>query len=186
MDGKPLRAAIGRIFVVSVITTLGLLLAISINAQTPPPVDDKQLVEFGNPEELKGITRIFIYSDLTAERHDELLKVLKRAELPLSIVASPNDAEVFLMFRVVSSQSSMRVTAEPGINSIHGDIRRDPTTAEMSTRFRGVGIAYVKREKVLRILFNLDQRKSDRTYEKPWKIFAEEFVKAYKRVNAIK
>lgn len=164
-----------------------ICLAPTLAQSSPPNVSEKQTIENGTSQELKGLTRVFVYSDLPEEKHSELISDLERSRQSLSVVKRPEEAEFFLVLRVAKAGSTFRVTAEPWINSTQGDIRTSPATkGELTVRYRAVGIAYVNRGEKLRVLFRFNEANSTKTYTHPWKDFTKAFIKELKQVNSQK
>ena len=143
------------------ISWLSLLISIftlSVPAQTP-------IIESGQPDELRGVTKLFVGID--AEQRQVVIKEIKK-ELPnLEIVSRPEESDVHLLFFLKETRDGRIESLGTVVRLIDANRARSlfsfkddlpPIYAQHSVKSRGI------------------------EYTMPLN-FAREFVRAYKKAN---
>lgn len=132
--------------------------------------------DYGKPEELKGLTKVFIDTGGDTKNRDRIIKSLQDAKLSLEILDSADDAEVYLIFNAGSEQK------------IFGSI--NPTTGAGILGQRklrnGQGMVFIPRNGRKRVVLSFEDTQESGWERKPVVNFARDFIKAYKRANGIK
>lgn len=132
-------------------------------------VASAQEYEYGKPIELKGLTKVFIDTELDAENHDRILETIEKAKLEnLTVVESSADAEFIIMFR--------------------GDSENVQIGRANHKRTTGKGVVTTKSAdgKKLRVLLSFESTQDKAGEKKPAAKFAKEFIKEYKMANGLK
>lgn len=128
-----------------------------------------QEYEYGKSIELKGLTKVFIDTELDAENRNRILEVIEKAKLEnLTVVESSADAEVIIMFR--------------------GDSENVRIGRANHKRAIGKGVVATKSAdgKKLRVLLSFESTQDKAGEKKPAAKFAKEFIKEYKMANGLK
>ena len=73
------------------VSLLVLTLALPVLAQTP-------VVEYGQPDELRGVTKVFVDAGLDAQQRGVVVKEIKKQLPDLEIVSSPEESDIHLRF----------------------------------------------------------------------------------------
>lgn len=134
----------------------------------------KLKIETGDSKELKGITKIFLFPKMSDERTGEMVSLLNKSGLPLQFVSKPDDAEIILSFAITATQSLSKLPELGGIRS----------SGYNYVRYRGRGIVFKRISSTnIRMLIDFDQRKIDRYFSDPWKMFIKDFIEKYKTAN---
>jgi hypothetical protein len=139
-----------------------LTLALPASAQTGGGV------EYGQPEELRGVTRMFVETSLDTGRRDAIVKDLRKRLPQLEIVSTPEEADVHMRFEVKA--------AGGGKTEVLGSV------------FKVLGQGRV------RVLYSYKDNTPDVfdgdpvlsygvEYARP-QVFARQFVKVYKKANS--
>lgn len=139
---------------------LSLLLSASAAAQTGE-------VEYGQPEELRGVTRMFVDTSLDTQRRDSIIKDLRKRLPQLEIVTSPEAADVHMRFDVKAAEggktevlgSVVKVIGKDRVRVLYSYKDNTPTLIE-GDPLHSYGVEYAKPQ-----------------------IFARQFVKVYKKAN---
>lgn len=155
-----------------------VLTAITSLAQKQP------VVEYGKPDELKGITKIFISTGADMTNRQRMLKVFEKEKKKIPdivILDSPEGAEVVLGF------NADRETYLAGVITNTPTNAGDSTTSSPTYRnvYTGAGIVFVpKDENRMRVLMDFSGSARFRWTDWPSEQFAKAFVKAYIKANA--
>lgn len=137
-----------------------LMFALPVLAQTP-------IIEYGQTDELRGVTKVFVDTGLDYQQRGVVVKEIKKQLPDLEIVSSPGESDIHLRFFLKE--------------------RRDGRTEGIGTVIKLID---AKRARAL-LSFKEDlspiyERNSIKSYGiehiMPLK-FAKEFVKAYKKAN---
>jgi hypothetical protein len=160
--------------------TLGIFFAAASFAQVQ--------FEYGKPDELKGVTKIFLDTGADMKNRERMLKEFDAARKKnqlgaLVILDSPEGAEVVLAFssdrETYYAGSTTQPPASPGLAST--------STPRYSSVDRGVGYVVVpKGENRARLLMSMKKSASMRWDKWPSVSVAREFIKAYRQANGLK
>jgi hypothetical protein len=132
-----------------------LAVALPVYAQTPN-------IEYGQPEELRGVTKVFVNTGIDAQLRDIIVKVIGKRLPNLQIVSRPEDADIHLRFFLNNKGVATVV-------KLVGDNRE-----RVLLRIRDM----------MPPLYHYDPIVSyGIAYAQPY-IIAREFVKTYRRVNS--
>jgi hypothetical protein len=126
-------------------------------------VQAQQSVEYGQPSELRGVTKIFVDSGFDAERREQIAKEIRKRLPNLEIVMRPEESDFHLRFLADNERDEITRT----IVKIVGENRarvlfsfKETPQIFASDSIAGFGMRYAKPN-----------------------IFAEQFVKLYKKAN---
>ncbi len=119
--------------------------------------------EYGKPEELKGLTKIFIDTNGDLEERARIIKVIEKASLGVELLDSEEGAEIVMVF----TGSKFRDTPHTSINV-------------------GEGRVIVIRGDSERLVLSYKGDEQKIWEDKPATNFGKAFVKAYKKVNGKK
>jgi hypothetical protein len=151
-----------------------LLVTCALWAQGP-------VIEYGKPEELKGVTKIYIYTGTDIEVRQNIIKEIAKKLPSLQIADKPEEAQVFLLFAADSSTflSSLQTTSE---NTGGG------TTSSSTPIYRRVisatgAVAKPIGPNRVRLLMDFKDSRSTVFERRPSTNFARKFVEAYLKVN---
>jgi VWFA-related protein len=129
----------------------------------------KPIVEQGSPEELKGVIKVFVDTNMEKLHRAEIVKEIQKQLPKLEVVPKAEDADIHLKF---SLQSITQVWTE------------DIPLPGRPRPIRGVGkvVKVVSNDRV-RLLLEYEEGRKKFGKRNPAEEFAKEFVKAYLRVN---
>ena len=141
----------------------------------------------GKPEELKGITKIFVRSDHEAPRL-HIVRLIKEQLPQVTIVETSFEAEVILAFqeaqRPYRNRAEHALLSNPPAISLRGGVTI-PTTIP-SGEFEIVGSGEVLKPSsptVSRVLFRFRDTVSSALEDKLSHEYADLFIKLYKKAN---
>lgn len=76
---------------------VGLLIVLTLIVTLPVLAQD-ETIEYGEPRELRGVTKIFVDAGADARRRDSIARELKKKLPDLIVVSRPEEAEVHLRY----------------------------------------------------------------------------------------
>jgi hypothetical protein len=142
------------------LSLLVLTFAWPVLAQTP-------VIEHGQPDELRGVTRVFVDTGIDAQQRGVVVKEIKKQLPDLEIVSSPGESDIHLRFFLKEKRDGRT----EGIGTVVKLIDANRARALLSFKDD---------------LSPIYERNSIKSYGieyiMPLK-FAKEFVKAYKKAN---
>lgn len=141
-----------------------------------------QDVEYGTPDELKGITKVFVDTGPDMKSRERILKTISKEKLNLVLLDSRDDAEVILLFAGDRETYMSGVQTSPPIYE-GGPSTTRPTYSKVD---RGAGLVVVPKGNRMRILMDFSGSARFRWTKWPAEQFGKAFVKAYKKANGIK
>jgi hypothetical protein len=149
----------------TLLTLVFLLCALPVVAQGP-------VVEYGSPNELRGVAKVFVDTGLDAEQRNMIIGEIQKKLPRLSVVARPEDADVHLRFEFPDRQTGP-VVVYPRPYPIPG-----------SRYGEGVGtvVRLLSADRV-RVLMSFRDAKSTVFEREPSVNFAREFIKVYEKAN---
>jgi len=161
------RLAISGIFIL-------LVLALPVAAQQPLPTP-QTIVEYGPPDELRGVTKVFVDTGTDAEQRNKIVREIHKKLPDLTIAARPEDANVHLRFSF--KETNFYGPAYPYPYPIH-------VSLGASRGEEGIGIVLVilSPERV-RVLLSAKDVQVSFLEREPSVNFARAFVRAYERAN---
>lgn len=128
-----------------------------------------QDVEYGKPDELKGLTRLYIDCGTDVESCNIFIAEIEKAKLSgLEIVDEAANAQIMLVYEASKEDkfykgSSLRRSTGKGYVAIQGKNPNRP-----------------------RLLMSFENIKDTALEDKPAKKFAKEFIKNYREANGLK
>jgi hypothetical protein len=141
--------------------------------------------EYGKPDELKGVTKIFIFSGSDTYSREQILKEIdhrqKKGSIQgLKIVDRAEDAEVVLSFSEKGESYFRGVNTTPNVG-----YPGSTSTAQYGYSRTGVGLVVkpLANDKGLRLLMSVTAEKWRRGQDGPATKFAQAFIKAYMTAN---
>lgn len=138
-----------------------LALALPASAQTGN-------VEYGQPEELRGVKKMFVETSLDTQRRDAIIKTLRKSLPQLEIVVTPEEADVHMRFEVKAAEggktevlgSVVKVVGQGRVRVLYSYKDNTPDVFE-GDPILSYGVEYAKPQ-----------------------VFARQFVKVYKKANS--
>jgi hypothetical protein len=140
------------------LSLLILTFTLSVAAQTP-------IIETGRPEELRGVTKVFV--GLDAEQRQVVVKEIKK-ELPnLEIVSRPEESDIHLLFFLKETRDGRIESLGTVVKLI--DVKRARTLFSFKDDLPPIYAQHSAKNRGIEYAMPLN--------------FAREFVKAYKKAN---
>ena len=132
-----------------------------------PIVAQEPTVEYGHPDELRGVTKVFVDTGVDARQREQIAKEVQKRLPNLEVVARPEESDIHLRF-------SLKETRE-GRNERVGTVIKlvGSNRVRVLLSFKDYMLPLFERESIVN--FGVE-------YAKP-RIFAREFVKAYRKAN---
>jgi hypothetical protein len=131
-----------------------------------------QSTEYGKPEELKGLTKVFVDTGGDMKNRERITKEL--AKLKLELLDSAEGAEVVLDFGAGKSER------------ISGTMSGGQGTLGTRRINTGQGRVYVIREGKARLVLSYEGEEKFAWEDKPASNFGKMFAKAWKKANGMK
>lgn len=124
-------------------------------------------VEYGRPDELRGVTKVYVDAGLDVQRRESIVKELRKQLPKLEVVSSPAESDTHLRFSVKDIGGGKTAAAGAVVKVVGKDRVRVLYSYTDSTP----------------VVFEGDPLlNSGVEYAKPH-IFARQFVKVYKKAN---
>ena len=124
----------------------------------------QQSVEYGEPGELRGVTKIFVDSGLDAEQRERIAKEIKKRVPALEIVSRPEESDFHLRYSASGEEAEITGTIIKIVNKDRIRVLysfKEAPQIFASDSIIGFGMRYAKPT-----------------------IFAAQFVKLYKKANS--
>ena len=146
---------------------LALLLTLLLTSHAPQ-------TEYGKPEELKGLTKVFVDTGGNMKERERIQNEIRKSRIGVELLDSEEGAEVVLKFGGGKEEAD-----GPAFGSIlfPGAIR---------TVNVGDGHVYVYRDGKPRLVMSYEGVETHLWEKKPAKNFGKRFVEAYKKANGLK
>jgi hypothetical protein len=142
---------------------------------TDPSADLKNLR--GKPEEMKGLTKVFVDSGTDLKDRERIVKVIESAKLGLTVLDSAEGAEIILNF--VGGERRTTVDSYNAVAKIYAPL---PITLGF-----GRGVVYVVRGGQRRAVLSFKDDGGNHFFPKKLATsFGKKFVKAYRRAHNAK
>jgi hypothetical protein len=142
---------------------------------TDPGADLKH--RHGKPEEMKGLTKVFIDSGTDPKDRERIVKVIESAKLGLTVLDSAEGAEIILNF-----VGGERQTTDDYYNAVTKIYAPLPVTVGF-----GRGVVYVVRGNRRRAVLSFQDDGGNHFFPKKLATnFGKKFVKAYRRAHRAK
>ena len=125
-------------------------------------------VEYGQPEELRGVTRIYVDTSLDTQRRESIIKDLRKRLPQLEIASSPEQADVHMRFEAKP--------LEGGKTEILGSVVKVIGTDRVRVLYSYKDNSPTPFEGDARLNYGAE-------YAKPH-VFARQFIKIYKKANS--
>jgi hypothetical protein len=130
--------------------------------------------EYGKPEELKGLTKVFVDTGGDMKNRERISKEIETAKLGIELLDSDEGAEIVLDFGGGKSER------------IKGSITNG-TGGIFTRRYdTGTGKVFIFRNGKARIVMSYEGEETHMWENKPATNFGKSFVKAWKKANNIK
>lgn len=140
---------------------LVLTFALPVLAQTP-------IIEYGQPDELRGVTKVFLDTGIDAQQRGVVVKEIKKQLPGLEIVLRPEESDIHLRFSLKETRDGRTEWMGTVVKLI--DANRERTLCSFKDDLSPIyGRHSIKSYGIERVM--------------PLR-FAREFVKAYKRANS--
>jgi hypothetical protein len=139
-------------------------------------------LEYGQPNELKGVTKIYIDAGLDLDARNNMVKAISKELKDITVTEQPEDAEVVLAYGASTERYLLDVSTNTNKNSNGGS----NSTSTPNYRKMTVGSGMVMKNAAnnrIRLLMKFEDTKKGFLERDPSKNFARAFVKAYKDAN---
>lgn len=140
--------------------------------------------EYGKPEELKGVKKIYVFTDRELELHDNIVKNILKKLPHLIVTEQPEQADVILVF---AARSTSLFAGLSGESTVQNDTIYSSSSANYTTVTEGHGnvIRLVSQNPIrFRLLMEFRDTRSLWWLERRTSTnFARAFVKAYEAAN---
>lgn len=151
-----------RTFIVPCVL-LASVLALPVLAQNPT-------VEYGHPDELRGVKKVFVDTGTDIELRNHVLEEIQKRLPDLNIVSAPEGADVHLRFSLKEERNYGVVVPAGGRIGVPYSV--------------GVGsVLKVLGDDRVRVLLSFKDSRTRFGERRPSTNFAREFVQAYQRAN---
>ncbi len=145
----------------------------------------QNISEYGKPDELKGVTKIFIFTGSDTYSREQIIKEIDHSQkkgsiVDLKIVDRAADADVVLNFSEKGESYYRGATSTPNVG-----YPGSTSTAQYGYSRTGVGMVLkpLPNDKGLRLLMSVTAEKWRRGQDGPGTKFALAFIKAYMAAN---
>lgn len=139
-----------------------------------------QSIEYGKPEELKGLVKVFVDTGTDLRNRERVLKELTKSKLPFELLDSEEGAQVLMVF---GAESSDRVTGV--IHNRGGDTVSTSTPVWRKVK-QGEGRVFVVKDGKARLVMSFEDEMRSGWEREPATNFARAFVKAWKKATGVK
>jgi hypothetical protein len=141
------------------------------------------VIEYGKPEELKGVAKVFIDTGTDMKNRERMLKVFekeKRKIPDLMIIDSPEGADVILGFAAHIEPYMANIATRPPLGpGVDAPPMRTYREAE-----KGVGKAFIRKgANHVRILMEFSGSARSNSTPRPSEQFAKAFIREYLKAN---
>lgn len=145
-----------------------LVLSFAVLVFSLPVFAQQPSIEYGQPNELRGVTKIFVDTGIDVQERQLMVKAIQKRLPNLEVVSRPEESDIHLRFSPIQT--------------------KDGKTKEVGTVVKVIGNNRVRRLLSFKdFIFPVIEQKSTPSlaedYAKPY-LFAIEFVKAYKKANS--
>lgn len=150
--------------------------------------------EYGSPNELKGVTKIYVYTGSDLEARNNIVKTIQKKLKDIIFTEQPEDAEIHLLFAADASTfyaGTWRnsTTTESGTVNAQGTYSGQSDTDTSDTAIyrkvvTGTGVVgRLKDRDTIRLLLDFEDSRSYLLERRPSTNFARAFIKAYEKAN---
>jgi len=163
-----------------------LLLAILLTFIATQPIPSfGQIVEYGSPAELKGVTKIFVYTGLELEVRNNIVKEITKRLESIEVTNRPEEAEVILMFAADSSTFLAGIGTTSNTTSFGTTSNTTSTTTpNYQSVITGDGtVIRVLDKGRLRLIMQFGDSRHSVFERRPSTNFARKFVEEYQKAN---
>jgi hypothetical protein len=169
-----------------------LILFVTVNSQS------QSAIEYGEREELKGITKIFVDTGTDLSGRENIIKIIKNDLPTIVVVSRVEEAELVLIYSsdsysILSGISNSRNSSTTGNLSVWGNTAtysgQTTSTSTSTPSYRkvtdgeGLVVMFTNSGRP-RLLMNFKDTQKSVLERRPSTNFARKFVKVYKEVNA--
>jgi len=143
--------------------------------------------EYGSLEELRGVTKIYVYTGLELEVRNNIVKTIQSKLKHIAVTDRPEDAEVLLVF--AADVNTFYAGSWSNTTTAQGMYSGQSTTTTSSipiyhTVITGRGfVARLVGNDTIRLLLEFEDSRSTIFERRPSTNFARAFVKAYEKAN---
>lgn len=142
---------------------LASVLALPVLAQNPT-------VEYGHPDELRGVKKVFVDTGTDIELRNHILEEIRKRLPDLTIVSAPEGADIHLRFALKEERNyGVIVPVRSGIGV--------PYSVGVGSVVKVIG------DDRVRVLLSFKDSRTRFGERRPSTNFAREFVQAYQRAN---
>ena len=143
------------------LSLLVLTLASTVLAQSP-------IIEYGQPVELRGVTKVFVDTSLDAQQRDVVVKEIKKQLPNLQVVSRPEESDIHLRFFLKEETDGRTEGVGTVVKLIDANRARELYSFKdnLSPLYEQHSIKSYGIERIMPLRF------------------AREFVKAYKKANS--
>lgn len=131
---------------------------------------------YGKPEELKNLRKIFVDAGPDMQNRERMQKTLKDSKLGLELLDSIDGAEIVLLFKGGSYNKTVGIP-QPGGGTLIGQPKI----------LTGLGMVLIPQGTAKpRLVLSIEDEQETAFQKRPAIVFANEFLKAYKKANDLR
>jgi hypothetical protein len=139
------------------------------------------VIEYGKAEELKGVTKIFIYTGTDVEVRQNMIKEIAKKLPALQILDRPDDAEILILF--AADSASFLSNLHTASTNIGGTVHSNSTPTYHSVIFGKGTVVKPAGPDRMRVLMQFNESRHSVFERRPSTNIARDFVEAYLKVN---
>lgn len=136
-----------------------------------------QSTEYGKPEELQYLARIFVDTGANLRDRERIIKELKKSKIPFEILDSEDGAQVVMAFGAASEERLSGV-----LHNRQGTLST-PVYRDVK---QGKGTVFVVKDGKARLVLSFEDEMRLGWEREPATNFARAFVKAWKKASGMK
>ncbi|MFY9222752.1 MAG: hypothetical protein WAQ98_08795 [Blastocatellia bacterium] len=137
-----------------------------------------QTFDYGDPSELRGVTKVFVFTGSELEVRENIIKNIKKKLPNLEFTSSADDAEIALVFAADVNTFISGINSNPNYN---GGVTSTPNYRSV---VNGSGLVFKNGSNGrLRLLMQYGDSRTTIFERRPSTNFAKAFVKAYEKAN---
>jgi hypothetical protein len=131
---------------------------------------------YGKPDDLKGLKKVFVDTGADIKNRERIQKTLTDSKLGFELLDSDDGAEIILMFEAGSYHRTVGIP-QPGGGTMVGQPKI----------LTGAGFVLVPQKTGKpKLVLSFEDEQGTSFEKKPVTNFANTFIKAYKKANAVK
>jgi hypothetical protein len=136
--------------------------------------------DYGTPDDLKGVTKVFVYTGTDLDARENIMKEITKKLPQITLTGNADEAEAVLQYGSV---------ADKYFAGMHSTSDGYGTTSTSQYRKVQVGSGVVLKKgenNRMRLVLNFNDEQKSRFERRPSTNFARKFIDAYQKANGLK